>query len=91
MSNIFDIPQIPASPIENLQNDLHIGFGGDVAKRIQKVCWTDEKLYGSVAEAQTFEGELAFLNQFMTWAKDNTAWSTMASVVWFNAEEIFSS
>ena len=42
MSNIFDIPQIPASPIENLQNDLHIGFGGDVAKRIQKVRWTDE-------------------------------------------------
>ena len=36
-----------------------------------------EKLYGSVAEAQTFEGELAFLNQFMTWAKDNTAWSTL--------------
>ena len=36
-----------------------------------------EKLYGSVAEIQTFEGELAFLNQFMTWAKDNTAWSTL--------------
>ena len=32
-----------------------------------------EKLYGSVAETQTFEGELAFLNQFMTWAKDRTA------------------
>lgn len=36
-----------------------------------------EKLYGSVAEVQTFEGELAFLNQFMNWAKDNTAWSTL--------------
>lgn len=26
MSDIMNIPQIPAAPIENLQNDLHIGF-----------------------------------------------------------------
>ena len=42
MSDIMNIPQIPAAPIENLQNDLHIGFGGDIAKRLQKARWTDE-------------------------------------------------
>lgn len=42
MSNIFDIPQIPAIDFAHVQNDLHIGFGGDVSKRIQKVRWTDE-------------------------------------------------
>lgn len=34
MSNIFDIPQIPAIDFAHVQNDLHIGFGGDVSKRI---------------------------------------------------------
>jgi hypothetical protein len=42
MSNILDIPQIPTTAIELLQNDLHIGFGGDIAKRLQKARWTDE-------------------------------------------------
>ena len=42
MSNIMNIPQIPAAPIENLQNDLHIGFTGDIAKRLQKLRWADE-------------------------------------------------
>ena len=30
MSNILDIPQIPTTAIELLQNDLHIGFTGDL-------------------------------------------------------------
>ena len=42
MSNILEIPQIEQTKLDVLQNDLHIGFGGDVAKRIQKVRWTDE-------------------------------------------------
>ena len=42
MSNILDIPQIPTTAIELLQNDLHIGFTGDIAKRLQKARWTDE-------------------------------------------------
>ena len=42
MSNILDIPQIPAVDFVHIQNDLHIGFTGDIAKRIQKVRWTDE-------------------------------------------------
>lgn len=42
MINIMNIPQIPTAPIENLQNDLHIGFTGDIAKRLQKVRWADE-------------------------------------------------
>ena len=42
MSNILDIPQIPTTAIELLQNDLHIGFTGDLKKRLDKVRWTDE-------------------------------------------------
>ena len=42
MSNILDIPQIAVFDPGNLQNDLHIGFTGDIAKRIQKVRWTDD-------------------------------------------------
>ena len=41
MSSILDIPQIEIIKESSLQNDLHIGFGGDVSKRIQKVRWTD--------------------------------------------------
>ena len=42
MSNILDIPQVPTFDPGNLQNDLHIGFTGDLKKRIQNVRWTDE-------------------------------------------------
>ena len=41
-TDILSIPQIPNQDLSTLQNDLHIGFGGDVAKRIQKARWTDE-------------------------------------------------
>ncbi len=41
-TDILNIPQIPNTDNNTLQNDLHIGFGGDIAKRIQKVRWTDE-------------------------------------------------
>lgn len=42
MSTITDIPQIASFDLANIQNDLHIGFTGDIAKRIQKARWTDE-------------------------------------------------
>ena len=42
MSNILDIPQIPEFHLDVLQRDLHIGFGGDIAKRLQKARWTDD-------------------------------------------------
>ena len=42
MSNILDIPQIASFDLANIQNDLHIGFTGDIAKRLQKARWTDE-------------------------------------------------
>ena len=42
MSNILDIPQIPEFHLDVLQRDLHIGFGGDIAKRLRKARWTDE-------------------------------------------------
>ena len=41
-TDILSIPQIDPSKIEPLQNDLHIGFGGDVAKRLLNARWTDE-------------------------------------------------
>ena len=41
-TDILSIPQIDPSKIESLQNDLHIGFGGDTAKRLRKARWTDE-------------------------------------------------
>lgn len=40
--DILSIPQIPNIDLLPLQNDLHIGFGGDVRKRLQNVRWTDE-------------------------------------------------
>ena len=67
MSTILDIPQIPAAPIENFQNDLHIGFTGDIVKRLQKIRWTDEtrtkkvfpeavdKLMATFIQMQAFE------------------------------------
>ena len=42
MSEISNIPQIQGFQLDILQNDLHIGFTGDIAKRIQKARWTDE-------------------------------------------------
>lgn len=42
MSEISNIPQIQGFQLDILQNDLHIGFGGDIAKRLQKARWTDE-------------------------------------------------
>ncbi|MBR1755713.1 MAG: hypothetical protein IJ739_04235 [Bacteroidaceae bacterium] len=33
--------------------------------------------YGKTAEAETFPDALAFMNQFMTWAQENTAWSML--------------
>ena len=42
MSDILAIPQIEVLKLDILQNDLHIGFGGDIVKRLQKIRWTDE-------------------------------------------------
>ena len=42
MSNILDIPQIAVFDPGNLQNDLHIGFTGDLKKRLDKARWTDD-------------------------------------------------
>ena len=75
MSNILEIPQIQNVDLEHLQNDLHIGFGGDVAKRIQKARWTDEThatkvfpeavdaLMGAFVVAQATEDQVYVLAQ----------------------------
>ena len=75
MSDILSIPQIPGFQLDNLQNDLHIGFGGDVSKRIQKVRWTDashatkafpepvDALMGAFVIAQAQEDQVYVLTQ----------------------------
>ena len=75
MSNILEIPQIPATPFENMQNDLHIGFGGDTAKRLRNARWTDEThatkvfpdnvdtLIGDFLMAQATEDQVYVLSQ----------------------------
>ena len=40
-------------------------------------------LYGSAAETENYQGMMAFMNQFMTWAQENTAWSTLLSMAVF--------
>ena len=41
-SDILSIPQIAVPDLANIQNDLHIGQGTDISKRLQKARWTDE-------------------------------------------------
>lgn len=41
-TEILGIPQIPVYDCGNLQNDLHIGFGTDLSKRLGALRWTDE-------------------------------------------------
>ena len=41
-TDILSIPQIPQTDQANLQNDLHIGEGTDISKRLQKARWTDD-------------------------------------------------
>ena len=39
---ILNIPQVPGFAYDTLQNDLHIGFGGDMKRRIVNARWKDE-------------------------------------------------
>ena len=74
-TDILSIPQIDPSKIESLQNDLHIGFGGDTAKRLRKARWTDETcstkvfpenvdtLIGDFLSAQAYEDQVYVQSQ----------------------------
>ena len=74
-TDILSIPQIDPSKIESLQNDLHIGEGGDIAKRLQKARWTDEThatkvfpenvdtLIGDFLSAQAYEDQVYVQSQ----------------------------
>ena len=61
MSNILDIPQIQGFQLDILQNDLHIGFTGDIAKRLQKLRWADEahtlKVFPEAVDALSSHGD----------------------------------
>ena len=41
-NEILQIPQVPEFSCDSLQNDLHIGFGTDLSKRLGALRWTDE-------------------------------------------------
>ena len=81
MSNILDIPQIPEFHLDVLQRDLHIGFGGDIAKRLQKARWTDDTratkvfpdnvdaLMAEFIAAQAAEDEVYVLSQASEFTK----------------------
>ena len=74
-TDILSIPQIDPSKIESLQNDLHIGFGGDTAKRMRNARWTDETcstkvfpenvdtLIGDFLSAQAYEDQVYVQSQ----------------------------
>ena len=74
-TDILSIPQIPTVDLLPLQNDLHIGFGGDIAKRLQNARWTDEThatkvfpeavdaLMGAFVVAQATEDQVYVLAQ----------------------------
>ncbi|MCR5819568.1 MAG: DUF3667 domain-containing protein [Bacteroidaceae bacterium] len=40
-------------------------------------------LYGNAEDVEAFQGALAFMNQFMTWAQENTAWCTLLVMAFF--------
>ena len=40
-------------------------------------------LYGSTAEAEDYQGMMAFMNRFMTWSQENMAWSTLLFMALF--------
>ena len=42
-----------------------------------------EMLYGSTEETENYEGMLAFMNQFIMWMQDNTAWRALFLMVFF--------
>ena len=74
-TDILSIPQIPNQDLSTLQNDLHIGFGGDTAKRLQNARWTDDTratkvfpdnvdaLMGAFVSAQATEDEVYVQSQ----------------------------
>ena len=69
-SDILSIPQIAVPDLANIQNDLHIGQGTDISKRLQKARWTDDTratkvfpdnvdaLMGAFVSAQATEDEV---------------------------------
>ena len=63
-TEILQTPQVPAYACELLQNDLHIGFGTDLSKRLGELRWTDEthatKRFPDVVDQPLGEYLLAF-------------------------------
>ena len=40
-TDILSIPQIEVTKQDMLQNDMHIGQGADISRRLQNARWTD--------------------------------------------------
>ena len=81
MSSILDIPQIAVTPMESLQNDMHIRQGADISRRLQNARWTDsthatkvfpdnvDALMADFIAAQAAEDEVYVLSQASEFTK----------------------
>ena len=68
--------QVSFPPVKML---FIIAIANVLASRLHKM------VYGNTVETEAFHGALAFMNKFMTWAQDNTAWSTLLFMTVFIA------
>jgi hypothetical protein len=59
--------QVSFPPVKML---FIVAIANELASRLHTM------LYGNAAEAESLPDVLAFMNQFITWAQENTAWST---------------
>lgn len=60
--------QVSFPPVKML---FIVAIANELASRLHTM------LYGNAAEAESLPDVLAFMNQFITWAQENTAWSTL--------------
>ena len=80
-TDILSIPQIPNQDASTLQNDMHIGQGADISRRLQNARWTDsthqtkvfpdnvDALMADFVAAQAAEDEVYVLSQASEFTK----------------------
>ena len=80
-TDILSIPQIPNQDASTLQNDMHIGQGADISRRLQNARWTDsthetkvfpdnvDALMADFIAAQAAEDEVYVLSQASEFTK----------------------
>ncbi|MBR1426161.1 MAG: hypothetical protein IJ581_01780, partial [Paludibacteraceae bacterium] len=80
-TDILSIPQIEVTKQDMLQNDMHIGQGADISRRLQNARWTDstrqtkvfpdnvDALMADFITAQAAEDEVYVLSQASEFTK----------------------